>query len=99
MPADAENILVRIAADNGIWIDGRLVDPRATRAITERLHSANPQASLVIQAHAGSANKAFVLVMASSRQAGFYDISMAAGEGQVCRRTGSIRASGDSGTR
>ncbi len=40
------NILVAITANNQIWIDRRMVDPRVIRANIERLHAENPQASV-----------------------------------------------------
>ena len=41
-PEDA-NILVMINANDEIWIDRRLIDPRAVRANIERLHAENPK--------------------------------------------------------
>ncbi len=75
-PEDA-NILVAIDANDDIWIDRRLIDPRAVRANIERLHAENPQGSVVIQANKRSSNKMLVTVMDASRQAGVYSISLA----------------------
>jgi biopolymer transport protein ExbD len=75
-PEDA-NILVVIDENNDIWIDRRLIDPRAVRANIERLHAENPKGSVVIQAHSKSANRQLVAVMDASRQAGVYSISLA----------------------
>ena len=75
-PEDS-NILVRITNTDEIWIDRRLVDPRAIRANIERLHAENPDGSVVIQAAAKSSNKALVEVMDASRLAGVYSISIA----------------------
>jgi biopolymer transport protein ExbD len=75
-PEDA-NILVAIDENNDIWIDRRLIDPRAVRANIERLHAENPKGSVVIQANPRSANKMLVAVMDASRQAGVYNISLA----------------------
>ncbi len=74
-PEDA-NILVRISATDEIWIDRRLVDPRAIRANIERLAAENPDGSVVILAHNSSTNKTLVQVMDASRQAGVYSISI-----------------------
>ena len=68
-PEDA-NILVVITADDQIFIDRRLIDPRAVRANIERLHAENPEGSVVIQASKKSTNKMLVWVMDASRQAG-----------------------------
>ena len=70
-------ILVMISANNEIFIDRRLIDPRAVRANIERLHAENPEGSVVIQADNKSANKILVEVMDASRSAGVYNISIA----------------------
>ena len=75
-PEDA-NILVSITATDEIWIDRRLIDPRAVRANIQRLHSENPDGSVVIQANSKSTNKMLVTIMDASRQAGVYNISIA----------------------
>ena len=71
------NILVVINANDEIWIDRRLIDPRALRANIERLHAENPEGSVVIRADKKSTNKMLVTVMDSSRNAGVYNISIA----------------------
>lgn len=76
-PKENENILVRITANNEIWIDRRLIDPRAVRANIERLHAENPDGSVVIQPNRKSKNKMLVTVMDAARQAGVYSISLA----------------------
>ena len=75
-PEDA-NILVLINANDEIWIDRRLIDPRAVRANIERMHAENPEGSVVIQANNKSTNKILVEVMDSARLAGVYNISIA----------------------
>ncbi len=75
-PEDS-NILVLITANDEIWIDRRLIDPRAVRANIERLHAENPDGSVVIQPKRQSTNKALVTVMDAARQAGVYSISLA----------------------
>ena len=75
-PEDA-NILVAITSTDEIWIDRRLIDPRAVRANIERLHAENPDGSVVIQADRKSTNKMLVTVMDASREAGVYNISIA----------------------
>ena len=78
-PEDA-NILVTIDANDDVFVNRRLVDPRAVRANIERLHAENPQGSVVIQASKRSTNKMLVTVMDASRQAGVYSISIADNE-------------------
>ena len=75
-PEDA-NILIVVDANNDIFIDRRLIDPRAVRANIERLHAENPKGSVVIQANSKSTNKMLVTVMDAARQAGVYNISIA----------------------
>jgi len=75
-PEDA-NILVLINANDEIWIDRRLIDPRAVRANIERMHAENPDGSVVIQANNQSTNKILVEVMDAARSAGVYNISIA----------------------
>ncbi len=72
------NILIAIDANNNIWIDRRRIDIRAVRPNIERLHAENPQGSVVIQADVESKNKYLVEVMDASRQAGVYNIALAA---------------------
>jgi len=74
---EEQNILVAISASDEIWIDRRLIDPRAVRANIERLHAENPDGSVVIQANRRSTNKMLVTVMDAARQAGVYNISIA----------------------
>jgi biopolymer transport protein ExbD len=75
------NILIAITESGQIWIDKRPVDPRAVRANIERLHAENPKGTVVIQADKNSRNGLLVTVMDAAREAGVYDISMAAVEG------------------
>ena len=75
-PEDA-NILVIINSNDEIWIDRRMIDPRAVRANIQRMHAENPKGSVVIQANKKSTNKVLVWVMDSSRDAGVYTISIA----------------------
>ncbi|MFQ5659959.1 MAG: ExbD/TolR family protein [Gammaproteobacteria bacterium] len=72
------NILIAIDANNNIWIERRKVDIRAVRPNIERLHAENPQGSVVIEADEESKNKMLVEVMDAARQAGVYNIALAA---------------------
>ena len=75
---DNLSILIAISENNEIWIDRRMIDPRALRANIERLHAENPGGAVVIQADRASQNNTLVQVMDAARQAGVYDISIAA---------------------
>ena len=72
------NILVAIGASNEIWINRRRIDPRAVRAIIERMHAENPEGAVIIQADKKAFTETLVLVMDSARQAGVFNVSIAA---------------------
>ena len=74
------NILIAIGANNDIWIDRRMVDVRSVRPNIERLHAENPQGSVVIQADKDSKTDTLIQVMDASRQAGVFNVSIAAQE-------------------
>ena len=76
------NILVAIGSSNEIWINRRRIDPRAVRPNIERLHAENPEGSDVIQAHKKAFHETVVLVMDAARQAGVYNVSIAAEPGE-----------------
>ena len=80
-PQEHANIFVAISENNEIWIEGHLIDPRAIRAYIERQRAENPNGAVVIQAHQRSYTNTLVQVMDASRQAGVYNISMAANTG------------------
>ncbi len=77
---DKANILIAIGANNDIWIDKRQIDIRSVRPNIERLHAENPQGSVVIQADKESKTDTLIQVMDAARQAGVYNISIAANE-------------------
>lgn len=72
------NILVAINEANEIWIDRRRIDPRAVRAVLERLHAENPEGAVVIQADKKAYTETVVLVMDSARLAKIFNVSIAA---------------------
>lgn len=72
------NILIAISENNEIWIDQRMVDPRALRANIERLHAENPEGSVVIQADKKAVTETLIQVMDAARQAGVYNVAIAA---------------------
>ncbi len=75
---DKANILIAITEKNEIWIDRRKVDIRAVRPNIERLHAENPQGSVVIQADKKSNTETLISVMDASRQAGVFNVAIAA---------------------
>ena len=74
------NILIAIDAKNQIWIERRKVDVRSVRPNIERLHAENPKGTVVIQADKESKTEMLISVMDASRQAGVYDVAIAAQE-------------------
>ncbi len=76
--ADKQSIVVQITSRDRILIRGRDVDFRAVRANIERLHAENPEAPVVVQPHPDSKTKTMIQVLDSARQAGVYNVSIAA---------------------
>ena len=70
-------ILVIIDSTDDIWIDRRVIDPRAVRANVERLHAEDPDRPVVIQAANASSAEMLVTVMDAARQANVFNISIA----------------------
>lgn len=73
-PENAEpNILVRISADNQIWLlekEGeRRVDSRAVRSNIERLRAEFPKAAVIIQASGKADTGTYVAVADAAREA------------------------------
>ena len=76
--ADKQSIVVQITSRDRIRIRGRDIDVRAVRANIERLHAENPEAPVVVQPHPESSTNTMIQVMDSARQAGVYNVSIAA---------------------
>jgi biopolymer transport protein ExbD len=70
-------VLIAVTDDDEIYIDQRLVEPNAVRAIVERMRAENPQGSVVIQADEGSKSGIVVDVIDQVRQAGAPSIAVA----------------------
>ena len=77
--ADKQSIVVQITSRDRIRIRGRDIDVRAVRANIERWHAENPDAPVVGQPHPESTTTTMIPVMDSARQAGVYNVSIAAG--------------------
>ena len=76
--ADKKSIVVKISSRDRIEIRGRNVDIRSVRANIERLHAEDPEAPVVVQPHPDSTTEVLIQVMDSARQAGVYNVSIAA---------------------
>ena len=72
------NILVAISSNDEIYMDRRLIDPRAVRANIERLKIEYPEGSVIIQADQRSRSGLLVEAMDQIRLAGVTNISIAA---------------------
>ncbi len=76
-PADApKNIIFAINANNEVYLDQRRIDARSVRANVARMSAANPEASIIIQAHPKAKNRVITLVSDQSREAGVDSISL-----------------------
>jgi biopolymer transport protein ExbD len=76
--ADKQSIVVQITSRDRIRIRGRDIDFRSVRANIERLHAENPDAPVVVQPHPDSTTEIMIHVMDAARQAGIYNVSIAA---------------------
>ena len=76
--ADKQSIVVKITSRDRIEIRGRNVDKRAVRANIERLSAESPEAPVVVQPHPESSTEIMIHVVDSARQAGVYNVSIAA---------------------
>ena len=63
---------------NEISMDGRWIDVRQVKANVLKLLADNPQGSVVIQADEAASADAIIQVMDGARDAGVFDISLAA---------------------
>jgi|TARA_B100000767_G_scaffold254730_1_gene260364 biopolymer transport protein ExbD len=75
---DKKSIVVKITKRDRIQIARRDIDRRAVRANIERLHAENPEAPVIIQPHPDSTTDVMIHIMDSARQAGVYNVSLAA---------------------
>jgi biopolymer transport protein ExbD len=74
---DDASILIAISENDEIWIDRQERDPRAIRAVIERLHAENPKGSIVIQADEESTHEMLVIVMEAAKAAGVTNVAIA----------------------
>ena len=71
-------ILIAIGGNDEIYMDGRRIDVRQVKANVLKLLADNPQGSVVIQADETASADAIIQVMDGARDAGVFDISLAA---------------------
>ncbi len=70
------SILVQVNANDEIFIDGRRVDVRSVRSLIAQKHAENPEAPLVVRAHAESSAESYVNVADAAREANVYAVSL-----------------------
>lgn len=73
---DSSAIVVKVLANDEIWMEERRVDIRSVRANIERIHAEKPQAPVVVKADAKSTAKVFVAVADAAREANVYNVSL-----------------------
>ena len=71
-------ILIAIGSAGEIYMDGRRIDVRQVKANVLKLLADNPQGTVVVQADETASADAIIQVMDGARDAGVYDISLAA---------------------
>ena len=71
-------ILIAIGSAGEIYMDGRRIDVRQVKANVIKLLADNPQGTVVIQADEEASADAIIKAMDGARDAGVYDISLAA---------------------
>ena len=71
-------ILIAVGGNDEIYMDGRRIDVRQVKANVLKLLADNPQGTVVIQADETASADAIIQVMDGARDAGVYDISLAA---------------------
>ena len=76
-PEDSVSIMVKIAADNQIWMENRRVDVRAIRANIQRLLAEDPEAPVTIKVEKGAEAGVVVDVADAARESGAGSISWA----------------------
>ena len=76
-PEDSVSIMVKIAADNQIWMENRRVDIRAVRANIQRLLAEDPEAPVTIKVEKGAEAGIVVDGADAARESGVGSISWA----------------------
>jgi biopolymer transport protein ExbD len=72
---EVESIRIQVLNDGTIWVDNRVIDPRAVRPNVERLSAANPESGVVIIAQEGAPTGIVVKVVDQVHLGGIYDIT------------------------
>jgi biopolymer transport protein ExbD len=70
-----DSINIQVLNNGEIWVDNRVVDPRAVRANVERLAAVNPEAGVLIIAQDDAPTGVVVQVVDQVHLGGIYDIT------------------------
>lgn len=73
--SDQESINIQVLNNGEIWVDNRVVDPRAVRANVERLSAVNPDAGVLIIAQERAPTGVLVTVVDQVHLGGIYDVT------------------------
>jgi Biopolymer transport protein len=71
-------ILIAMGSKDEIYMDGRRIEVRQGKAKVLKLLAENPQGTVVVQADETARAEAIIQVREGARDAGVYDISLAA---------------------
>ena len=72
------NILIGVAANGGVYFEGKKVDVRSVRGLVERALEEDPESGVVVVADKASQTGEVVRVMDQCRLAGAHSVSLAA---------------------
>jgi biopolymer transport protein ExbD len=72
---ELESIRIQVLNDGTIWMNNRVVDPRAVRPNVERLSASNSESGVLIIAQEGAPNGVVVKVVDQVHLGGIYDIT------------------------
>ena len=74
---DSKSLVVAIAKDGAVYIDGSQIDVQAVRPLVESLRAQDPESAVMVQADDASRTGALIQVMDQIRAAGVTKISVA----------------------
>jgi len=74
-PTAETSIPIQVLENGEVWIDGRVIDPRAVRANIERLHVANPKRGVLVLADKKAPTGLLVQVVDGVHLGGIYNIT------------------------
>jgi biopolymer transport protein ExbD len=76
-PNAPTSINVQILANGEVWVDGRVVDPRAVSANIERLHAEDSKKGVMVMAEKAAPSGLLVTVVDEIHMGGVWNITFA----------------------